>query len=334
MLTSDSVTRLVCDIPVAPGNSAPSEFRIFSFGTTDTTKGAYAFDSEAAATVMQAAQEYGNRLTLDYEHQALNDPPMEAPSAGTYSLDLRADGLWATDVRWTPKASAYLSNKEYLYFSPAFLHDEKGRPKRLLNVALTNIPATKRMQPLVAAKQSTEVHMKTVLGALNLKESASEADAFGAVVRLGDEHRKLLSAVGKDSADEAVGVIVALKAKSEKYDVLATELETVKAEKLAAEATALLDEAVKDGRVAHAKRADFETLHKECGIKALRTCLSALPKASEPALPPSEKPEAPKASGYSDEALKMMSRLGVKPEDITTHKQKLREQRGLSKEQE
>jgi phage I-like protein len=129
--------------------------------------------------------------------------------------------------------------------------------------------------------------------------------------------------------------VTALKAKSDNYDTLATELETVKADKLAAEATALLDEAVKDGRVTHAKRTEFETLHKECGIKALKTCLSALPKASAPAAPPSAPAAGSSAAtAYSPDALKMMARLGVKPDDIAAHKAALRAQRGISTEQE
>ncbi len=326
-----SIQKLVYDIPRPADNSVPSEFRIFAFGTTDTTKGAYAFDADSAAAVLAAAQEYGNRLTLDYEHQALSDPPIEAPSAGTYALEMRADGMWATDVRWTPKASAYLANKEYLYFSPAFVKDDEGRPARLLNVALTNLPATKNMQALVAAKLNTEAPMKAVFGALNLKESAGEAEALSAVVRLTDEHRKLLTVIGKDNADEAVGYVTALKAKGEQFDALKVELEAAKASALAAEAESLLDEAVKDGRVAPAKRAEFETLHRECGIKALKVCLSALPKASAPALPPSAAPAAP-AAAYSKEALKMMKQLGVKPEDIATHREKVRELRGLNEE--
>lgn len=133
--------------------SLPSEFLIFAYGRTSTLKGAYTFDAEAGKTVLDNAKSYGNKLTLDYEHQALNSETngQPAPAAGRFDLELRGDGLWAVNVVWTPRAAEYLRNKEYLYYSPAFIPDKQGRPKRLLNVALTNIPATEQMQPLVAA---------------------------------------------------------------------------------------------------------------------------------------------------------------------------------------
>jgi len=54
-----------------PQGAPPREFRIFSFGQVETTKGVFLFDSEAAASVLKRWQEYGNRLSIDYEHQAL-----------------------------------------------------------------------------------------------------------------------------------------------------------------------------------------------------------------------------------------------------------------------
>jgi phage I-like protein len=132
----------------------PTEFLIFAFGHTKTLNGDYDFDKEAANTVVDNAKKYGNKLTLDYEHQALNSEQngQPAPAAGRFDLELRGDGLYAVNVQWTPRAAEFLRNKEYLYYSPAFIPDKQGRPKRLLNIALTNIPATEQMEPLVAAR--------------------------------------------------------------------------------------------------------------------------------------------------------------------------------------
>jgi phage I-like protein len=138
---------------------------------------------------------------------------------------MRADGLWATDVRWTERAASMLKAKEYLYYSPAFLHDDDGRPTRLLNVALTNLPATRNMTPLVAAKLTQETTMKTVLTALSLKDSASEAEALSAVTRLADDRRQLLTVTGKESVAEALGVVAAWKQS-------AGEIETLRADML------------------------------------------------------------------------------------------------------
>lgn len=144
------MTRHALTIPV-PGGEPPREFRIFPFGRVETTKGVFLFDQEAARRVMRAWRDYGNRLSIDYEHQALepvsNGP---VPAAGWFDLEAREDGLWAVNVEWTPRAMELLRNREYRYFSPAFYVDEEGRIVELINLALTNLPATKRMEPLVA----------------------------------------------------------------------------------------------------------------------------------------------------------------------------------------
>lgn len=132
-----------------PLDGIPKEFRIWAFGQLDTLKGEFTFDQEAARRVMAEYEDYGNELSFDYEHQALKQVG-QAPAAAWFNIELRNDGLWATNIRWTPKAEEYLANKEYRYFSPAFLH-EGGRITKLVNIALTNIPATKNLAPLVAA---------------------------------------------------------------------------------------------------------------------------------------------------------------------------------------
>jgi phage I-like protein len=133
----------------------PTEFRLFAAGETETEKGKYLFDDVAAASVMEA---YGRRkvdLTMDYEHQAMADPPIEAPaSCSRWVPQIRNGELWATEVKWTPRAYGYLANGEYRYFSPAFAYEkDSGRVTEVLNVALTNIPAMRGIAPLVAASR-------------------------------------------------------------------------------------------------------------------------------------------------------------------------------------
>ncbi len=140
-----------------PSSDPPKEFRIWPFGKIATTKGTFLFDREAAKSVLAAFSQYGNRLSVDYEHKAV-DPSRRAgdgKAAGSFLIELRKDGLWAVDVRWTPPAATALSNKEWLYFSPYFSAEEdSGRIVELINLALTNIPATTHMTPLVAASRS------------------------------------------------------------------------------------------------------------------------------------------------------------------------------------
>ncbi len=131
----------------------PTEFRVFSVGVNETEKGDFLFDEEAAKLVMAAWAERKIDLSIDYEHQSLATPPMEAPNAATkWVPEIRNGELWATQVRWTDRALGYLISGEYRYFSPAFEYDDKtGRVTQLINIALTNNPAMRGITPLVAA---------------------------------------------------------------------------------------------------------------------------------------------------------------------------------------
>lgn len=141
-------------VAVALSDGAPpTEFRIFPAGKVETSKGVFVFDEKAAASVMAAYADQGNELMVDYDHASLSlalDPAQAGKAAGWFGLELRDGELWAVNVRWTEPAAAALARAEWRYFSPAFDHED-GRILELVNVALTNIPATKKMTPLMAA---------------------------------------------------------------------------------------------------------------------------------------------------------------------------------------
>jgi phage I-like protein len=146
--------------PVYETTPAPAEFLIWAFGSVDcvhfTDQGlvddSYTFDESAGAAVMARWQDYGNRLSIDYDHLATKGGRAgDGKAAGSFVPELREDGLYATAIRWTPTAAQEISDGEWLYFSPVFAFDEDGRIIALINIALTNVPATKNLQPLVAA---------------------------------------------------------------------------------------------------------------------------------------------------------------------------------------
>jgi phage I-like protein len=170
------------------GDEPPKEFRVWEFGTVETSKGDFLFDEESAKTLMadykQHSGDHAQSICIDYEHMAVNPDARagDGKAAGWCSLELRDDGLWATDVRWTPPAEAALKNKEYRYFSPAFEVDEDNRILTLTNIALTNIPATHKMAPLVAASKPAASTKPSTPGSARIvskpktKRSTSMAD--------------------------------------------------------------------------------------------------------------------------------------------------------------
>lgn len=134
----------------------PTEFRISLAGLNTTLNGPYVFDAKAAKSVLDAFEEHGAVIPLDYDHRMLD--PGSAPgggiAAGWFRPEVRKGELWAVKVLWTPRAANALRELEYRYISPAFYVDDEGRMVRLINVALTNLPATHGLEALVAASQS------------------------------------------------------------------------------------------------------------------------------------------------------------------------------------
>jgi phage I-like protein len=140
-------------VPAEGPREVPLEFRIFRAGKNPSTKGTYTFDSKSAELVMKSYATRGVEPTMDYEHQALHDPPIEAPASCRHWIpQIRNGELWATECKWTEKAAARLLAGEYRYFSPAFAFEvDTLRVVDVINVALTNLPALHGIDPLVAA---------------------------------------------------------------------------------------------------------------------------------------------------------------------------------------
>lgn len=141
---------------LAQDGAPPAEFRIFAKGYVETTKGVFKFSDSSAESVMAAAKDWGNDYCIDYGHSMLSffvvDPAESMKAAGWFTPTVRAGELWATSVQWTEKASGMLKAREVRYVSPAFNFDDDGSITELVNVALTNIPATKNQTPLVASR--------------------------------------------------------------------------------------------------------------------------------------------------------------------------------------
>lgn len=314
-------------IQLQAGENPPSEFRIFAAGSFETTKGVFVFDDKAAASVMSAAADWGNEFPVDYDHAMLGflmvDPAESAKAAGWFTPALRDGELWATNVSWTPRGAQKLQDREFRYISPAFNRSEDGHVTELVNVALTNLPATKHQNPLVAhrGEESKEPTMwKTLLALLSVAENATEDQAVAAVKTMLGRESELLSALDADTHDKALATVAGLKAKAEAADKAVAELAKIQAEQVTAKRTALLDEAAKDGRLTPAKRAELLAAEGPLAwsrdVTALETCLSLLPK---PAPEPRE-PKAPASASLTSEEEEVAKQMGISPEALKASK--------------
>lgn len=130
---------------------AATEFRLFTFGENPTEKGTFWVERADALACVKAWQARGTDLALDYEHDVTREGFGPRPAAGWCGLEVRSDGLWAVGVRWTATAQKLIDAKEYRYFSPLFEHTDDKHVRNIINIALTNTPATHGIAPLVAA---------------------------------------------------------------------------------------------------------------------------------------------------------------------------------------
>jgi phage I-like protein len=139
-------------VQLSERKEAPSELRLFAAGENQTLKGSFFFDATSAKEVLASYQAHGAKLSFDYGHAMLDrnpvDPSKSGKSAGKFELAIRNGELWAVNIKWTPAAKQAIEDGEWMYVSPAFKADESNRIMRLVNCALTNLPATDNAMPL------------------------------------------------------------------------------------------------------------------------------------------------------------------------------------------
>jgi phage I-like protein len=211
--------------------------------------------------VLANFEKRGRRITFDYDHKSLDPlaPPESGKSAGTASLEVRDGELWAVDVRWSPAAEAGIRAKEWLFISPFFaFEDASRRVLDVLNVAITNLPATHDLQPLVAARADVpstshqEKPMKTLAVALGLADSAGEQDMLAAVASLKSAHTalaQLSELTGKTSPGEILGVVTAWKTNASTGAEAIAELAAVRAKQVKDEHEALVKLGLDSGQI-------------------------------------------------------------------------------------
>jgi len=204
------------------GEFSPIDGRPTPWGTWKLT------DSNASSVVALANQRI-NEFVIDYEHQTqladTNGQP--APAAGWFkSVEFRpGKGLWATDVRWTARATQYIKAEEYKYLSAVFSFDENtGEVLKLMCAALTNNPGLHGMDAIQLAALTARFSMADNDPARNpLVDNPSEKSMNPVL-------KALLAALGLPETDattpeQAVSAVEALKSSA---TAMCKEISTLK----------------------------------------------------------------------------------------------------------
>lgn len=206
----------------------PTEICLFRKGTTETTKGQFVCDATAAKfTIDNVVAHYGQPLTnFDYGHSQIGfiQSHEAARSAGWAKLAERDGALWATEIEWTPTARRALLDREYRFFSPTVYRDpETKRLTNLVNVALTNLPATKCQKPIVnSLLENTMPEAQTPAPSAAQTPSTAPAD----LAALQASNAQLLAAVSQlqgqlKLAQDGLAAAAAEKSKADKASFIA-----------------------------------------------------------------------------------------------------------------
>lgn len=328
-MNPDDLVRLAHNIDLT-GEAPPTEFRIFGAGTVKTTKGDFLFDAKAADLVLASIAEWGNDFSVDYDHGMIAgfalDPANAKRAAGWFRPEVRNGELWASSVKWTKKAKEMLSEREYRYTSPAFLTEEKGgRISELVNVALTNIPATKNHTPLMASRHDEtgkETNMKLIAQSLSLAAEATEAEVLSAVTTLKSFASDVISATGAKSMQEVHGILVSLKANEGKLLEQATKLAAFETRERDTAIAALIAEGEKVGKITPSTKPLVLSLAQKHGIEALKGFLDAAQAAPKPLTEPEHQGNAE----LTPEELAMCARAKIDPKAAIAAKKLAQEQ--------
>ncbi len=278
------------------GKDLPTEFKLFSYGANPANKLGYGdfnlqFDKQHAYKIM--ANNDGEDIIIDYEHGATMEDGQPHPKAGNAKLELKDDGLYAVDVRWTKRAAEYLTNGEYDRMSPTIAMDEDGMCE-LICVALTNIPALKNTEALMLSRFDLDNNKKDT----NMSDTKND-----------ELLAQILKLTGASNPAEALGMLAAQKKNEADY----------KAKAAKSELDSLISEATRERKlVTEQDKAEALELASAIGTDAFRVYLSKLPSAlvGTPTAPKAQQPQPKteqvgvvKLSKHGQKIVEVLSRL-------------------------
>lgn len=146
-------------LPLSPSRQPPTDFTLISAGILSTVYGDFKWTARSAEEVTKLWTRLNRRFMWDYQH--LSDKKEasvhDRRSAGNAIPLADAAGFHLRGQFWTPDATKYITDGEYLYYSPVIGVDEKtGEIIAVLKSSLTNDPATLGCAPIRLSTEEEE----------------------------------------------------------------------------------------------------------------------------------------------------------------------------------
>lgn len=307
---------------------------------------------------------------VDYEHSSLKlfmGGKAEA-AAWISALQIRDgdDGVARLFGRfdWTPVAAKHIRDREYRYLSPAIGWKTRDRKTgtdlgaALLSVALTNTPFLEelpevRLNSAVAlahlqAKEQVTMALSQeqfaqLTGALGLSADAKPEDAIAAVALTKTRSasmERICAALSLDASSDVevvASAVAALKAKADDAPD-ATELEQLRGEMRAMQASGAIEKATREGKIVASNR-DWATKLAQKDLEEFEAwSASAVPAvqtevkrprsgATAASAAPTEQDIASLVAQLGEDDLHICSQLNLRPEDyVKANLEQLRDQ--------
>lgn len=306
------------------------------------------FDLAAMNSAIAAFPRRGRPLVIDWEHSSEVRAPkgLPAPAAAwMYELQDRGGELWAR-VEWTALAAEQVAGRLYRYLSPVFTYEkDTGRIVEIVSAGLTNSPNLRLAALNREDKHSNqEDHMplKIVAKALGLDDGSTADQIVTAVNSLKSKAEatpavpvalcRALGLAETATPESAVQVVGGLKTNAldltkvvprADYDNAMNRAQTAE-DKLKAQATAqadaeivgLVDQAVKDGKVAPASK-DFyvAACRQEGGVDSFKKFLASAPVLAQDKTAQREV-GADGAAKLTDTELAVCRAMSIDPKDF------------------
>lgn len=335
-------------VALGDGGQAPEWVHLVPAGRFAGRDGRGPYVLKDAKAVLAATEQAGLDPVVDYDHQtdlaAVKGVGGTAPAAGwVKALEAREDGIWAR-IEWTDRGAQAVSTREYRYISPVFLHTKSGEVLKVLRAGLTNNPnlhltALASQDPdfskLKPQGDDMEELLKELAAAFGLPVDsdqsvvvahaqelaasvAAQATAIAAMA-------KAAGAKDDDAPDAVVTAVQSAIAKAAEMGTtepdpkkyvpaeVVTSLQAQVKELMSDKTTAVVDRAIKEGKVPPANR-DWAVSYHAKDPEGFASFLDGQPAIVTPGAAPGGKVQGDGTLDADD--LAMCSAMGLTPEEF------------------
>jgi phage I-like protein len=268
---------------------------------------------------------YNNQLqrhiVVDLEHASEIKAPAGEPApsqAWIEELENRSGEIWGR-VNWTEHGGQRILNREYIYYSPALLHDKSGRVIGIASVGLTN--KHNLHLPALNHQEDNTMTLADILTALGLASTATAEDAVVEIKSLNSEKQQLqLSLNQARSALPDAEKFVPVKTHQLALN-RAQEAES-KLKKVEDDTTeSFIEQAIRDKRIAPKDKEHYMSLCQQGGFESVKALVAnAAVIISDDTDLDDKKPNTKNNHGLTEIELSVCSQLGQTPEEFAKAK--------------